>query len=794
MFEILLALRSLRRNGKESLLAIATLAAGLTCTVIVLTLIDGFLLRPLPFPKPEELVPAGTFGEYGSDYLDPMSREQARAISDRLAGLAQVAGFQRTDVILSDSDTQRDYGAYVSANLFRVLGVTPLLGRDFNADDEEPGAAPVLAISERLWQTRYGSDPNIVGRVVRANAQSATVAAVMPGDFSFPTKESIWMPATAQDVRFDLVLRRAASVSNVALAAALQDWLEQAHKSDPANYQGKHAGIGDMRNINWAGTLREPLYMMLASAVLLLLLACTSAANILMARVSTQYRDIVVRIALGASWRRIFTYVLARSLIFSVAAAIAALAVTAFAMAWLIAWFHANDFGPAHWQRFEVDWRVLAFTGGAVVATTLLTTLPAALRAHRISIGQGLRDTTAMAIVRPPRFLRVGLLAQVALTSALLISVAMMVRAIVLIDSAEVGVRSEGLLTSRVTIPAKTYATQIEQRAFLNRIRERLTAEAGITGVSIGSAVPGSFWSYAVGVAADDGSDGATAVPMVRAGVVDGSFFGTYGVVLRQGRLFDGRDGPEQPRTAIVDDGFARRFGLDQVVIGRRFQVSPKGADPYSITVVGVVNDLKLGTRMQPVQPAMLFFEEQAAPPLTQSVTVRVDPAAKVSAADLDRVMQDVDRDVPLTFSRYEDVMLRHTNTVHLFARVFYIVGIVAFMLAASGLYGVMMVGVARRTREIALKRALGARAMRILATIFAEAAAYAAAGVALGLMFGIPVARAVDRSLIKFGGSTDPIVLCGALIVVLIAAAAGAVLPAVQAVRIDPARALKAD
>ena len=794
MFEILLALRSLRRNGKESLLAIATLAAGLTCTVLVLTLIDGFLLRPLPFPKPEELVPAGTFGEYGSDYLDPVSREQALAIADRLAGLAQVAGFQRTDVILSDTDTQRDYAAYVSANLFRVLGVTPLLGRDFNADDEKPGAAPVLAISERLWRTRYGSDPNIVGRVVRANAQSATVAAVMPGDFSFPTKESIWMPATAQDVRFDLVLRRTGSVNNVALAAAMQDWLEQARKSDPATYQGKHAGIGDMRNINWAGTLRKPLYMMLASAVLLLLLACTSAANILMARVSTQYRDIVMRIALGASWRRILTYVLARSLIFSVAAAIAALAVTAVAMAWLIAWFHANDFGPAHWQRFEVDWRVLAFTGGAVVATTLLTTLPAALRAHRISIGQGLRDTTAMAIVRPPRFLRVGLLVQVALTCASLISVAMMVRAIVLIDSAEVGIRSEDLLTSRVTIPAKTYASQTEQRAFLNRIRERLAAQAGITGVSIGSAVPGSFWSYAVGIAADDGSDVATAVPMVRAGVVDRSFFGTYGVVLRQGRLFDDRDGPEQPRAAIVDDGFARRFSMDRSIVGRQFRISPNGSDPYSVTVVGVVNDLKLGTRMQPVQPAMLFFEEQAAPPLTQSVTVRVDPEAKVSAADLDRLMQDVDRDVPLMFSRYEDVMLRHTNTVHLFARVFYIVGVVAFVLAASGLYGVMMVGVSRRTREIGLKRALGARATRILATIFGEAAAYAAAGLALGLVFGIPVARAVDRSLIEFGGSTDPIVLCGALIVVLIAAAAGAVLPALHALRVDPARALKAD
>lgn len=794
MLELASAFRSLCRSPRQTLLAITTLAAGLTCVVLMLAVINGLLLRPVPFPKPGELALAGTFGEWGSDYLDPMSREQARAIRERLAGLAEVAGFQRTDVTLSDTETQRDYGAYVTANLFRLLGVVPVLGRDFNAEDEKPGAPVVIAISERLWRTRYGSDPNIVGRVVRANAQPAIVAAVMPGDFSFPTKEAIWMPAPAsRNVNYELVVRRAPGIGNPAIVAALQDWLEQSRKEDGGRYKGKSAGINDMRNMTF-GALREPLYMMLASAGLLLLLACTSTANILLARVSTQYRDIVVRIALGATWRRILVHVVAESLLFGVAAAGLAVLLTDLAMAALIAWFRANDFGPALWQRFDVDWRVLAFTGGVLLATTLLTALPAALRAYRTTIGQGLRETASVSISRAPKLLRGLLVAQVMLSCASLISVAMMVRAIVMIDSADVGIVGAGLLTARVTVPAKRYASPDEQRAFLRNVRDRLAAQPGVLDVSIGSAVPGTFWSGSAGIAAKDAHDPGDDVPVARSGVVDHGFFDTYGVMLQEGRLFDDRDDGTHPRVAVVDKKFARRFSPDVSIIGREFRINPKAADAYSVTIVGVVNDLKLGSRMQPLQPTILFYAPQSALPLTQSVTVRLDPAATVSASQLDRSMQGVDRDVPIAFVRYEDQMLRHTNTIHVFARAFYVVGIVAFVLMASGLYGVVMVTVARRTREIGLKRSLGARTGQILATIFGEIGACALAGVALGLLIGIPSAQALDASLIKFGGSMDPLVLGCALGLLLIAAVGGAVMPALHALRVDPTRALKAD
>jgi len=796
IFDAWSAVRSLRKNAKHSVLAVATLSTGLACVVLVAALLNGFLLRPIPFQSPDQLIPAGTFGdEWGSDYLDPMTPAQLREIRDQLGGLAEVAGFQRTNVVLSDTVTERNYAAYVTANLFPVLGVAPLLGRNFNTDDEKPGAPVVIAISEHLWRNRYGSDPGIIGRIVRANAQPALVSAVMPDDFSFPTKEAIWMPAQpSQDVHYDIILRRADDVGNVAIIAALRAWFAQAEHVAPEQYRGKHVGIGDMRNINWGGALRAPLYMMLASAVLLLLLACTNTANILLARVSGQSREIVVRMALGATRRRILTYVLTESLLFSVAAACSSILLTAGAMRWLIAWFRANDFGPAHWQRFDVDFRVLACAGCAVIVMALLAGFPAAIRAYRSSINQGLRDTADAAITRPPRILGVLVLVQVTLSCALLISVAMMIRDIIAIDSTDVGIREAHLLTSRVSIPTKTYPTQIEQRAFLSDVFDRLIAQPGVVDVSIGSAVPGTYWVTNVGVLAKDASGQRGTDLVVRSGGVDEHFFNTFGVALQEGRLFDNRDGPDRPRVAIVDRDFARQFSPDGSVISREYRINPKADDSFMVTVVGVVSDLKLSTRMQPKQPAMLFFDKQAALPATLSITVRTDPADTISPAQLDRVMRDVDRDVPLSFSRYEDTLMAQTKTIHLFAKAFYIVGIVAIVLVATGLYGVLMVGVSRRRREIGLKRALGASSARLLASIFGDVAMYIVPGIILGFLVGIPVARMADQSLVAYGGSGSPVVLLGSFMILLSAVAFGAAMPVIRALRVDPATALRAE
>ncbi len=790
------AVRSLRKNAKHSALAVATLSTGLACVVLVAALLNGFLLRPIPFNSPDQLIPAGTFSdEWGSDYLDPMTPAQLREIRDQLGGLAEVAGFQRTNVVLSDTVTERAYAAYVTANLFPVLGVVPLLGRNFNSDDEKAGAPIVVAISEHLWRNRYGSDPDIIGRIVRANAQPALVSAVMPDDFSFPTKEAIWMPAQpSQDVHYDIILRRAHDVGNAAIIAALQAWFAEAEHVAPEQYRSKHPGIGDMRNVNWGGALRAPLYMMLASAVLLLLLACTNTANILLARVSAQSREIVVRMALGATRRRILTYVLTESLLFSLAAAGSAILLTGGAMRWLIAWFRANDFGPAHWQRFDVDFRVLACTGCAVIVTALLAGLPAAMRAYRSSIGQGLRDTATAAITRPPRILGVLVLVQVTLSCALLISVAMMIRDIIAIDSTDVGIREAHLLTSRVSVPTKTYPTQTEQRAFLSNVFDRLSALPGVVDVSIGSAVPGTYWVRNVGVLAKDPSGQRETDPVVGSGDVDQHFFSTYGVALQEGRLFDNRDGTDRPRVAIVDRHFARQFSPDGSVIGREYRINPKAEDSFVVTVIGVVNDLKLSTRMQPKQPAMLFFDKQDTLPATLSITVRTDSADTISPAQLDRVMRDVDRDVPLSFSRYEDTLMAQTKTIHLFAKAFYIVGIVAIVLVATGLYGVLMIGVSRRTREIGLKRALGASSARLLASIFGDVAMYIVPGIILGFLVGIPLAHVADQSLVAYGSSVSPVVLLGSFVILLGAVTCGAAMPAMRALRVDPVTALRAE
>jgi len=796
--DIRLALRSLIARPAHSALTVSVLGAGLACVVFMMALINGFVLRPLPFVQPEALMQAGVYSdEWGAEYLGPVQGKSLLDIRRRLASTGQVAGFSPAAMNVSDIEVpERDYGAFVTANLFSLLGVAPILGRDFSDDDQKAGAPAVVILSYTLWHGRYGGDPSILGRQVRINAKPATVIGVMPADFSFPIRETLWMAAHlfdgmgADETPFDLVVRRSQDASDAAVRGSLESWFQQAVHSEPERFLGTHVGIGDLRNITWGGMLRQSLYVMFAAVFLLLLIACANAANLMLSRMLGRTQEIAVRLALGATRARLMMYLLMESVILSLAAVVLALSLAAFGVHWLVGWFRANDFGPAHWQRFDLDATVIVFAIGAAILTALATGLPPVRHAINDAIADRLRSAAQGAISTRTRLSGALVIVEVALSCTLLISVSMMVQAIDSIDHTDIGIKKDHLFSSRIVLSSSAYPTDVERLRLYERLTERLRSESGVLDVTIGTAVPGTYWNqFQAVLPAGEVADQRT-IPRTAMGAVDDGFLSTYGISLREGRFFDERDASDRPRVAVVDRRFVEKFSADRPVLGRQFHLDPRNPAGPTVTVVGVISNIMLNTQQQPVQTTLLVPARQA-PFLVGSVAIRTGDDSAAVATHLNKVMRDIDADIPLAFHDYESIPRSQTKTAHLFALAFDVLGVVSFVLVGAGMYGVMAVNVKRRTHEIGVRRALGAPNQKIYSALFTLSAIQMAVGLILGFAAGIPLARLLDSSLLQFGNSTRPAVLLGSILVIVAAAALAMLAPARRATRIDPIQAL---
>jgi putative ABC transport system permease protein len=523
-------------------------------------------------------------------------------------------------------------------------------------------------------------------------------------------------------------------------------------------------------------------------------MACANAGNLMLARLLGRRQEIAVRIALGATRKRLVAYLLMESVLLSLMSAAIAVLVAGAAVSWVVAWFRANDYGPARWQSFDIDGTVLLFALGVALVTALVSGLPAAWSASNGMAANNLRDDTRSvaggSITRLSRILVIG---EVALSCALLVSVGMMVRSIVLIDRTDIGINTDHLLTSRIELSANVYPAGVDQLRWYERLLDRFRAESGVADVTVGTAVPGTYWNAShdvlpVGIVPGEGS-----LPSTQFGAVDDHFLATYGIRLREGRFFDSRDSATSQGVAVVDRHFVDKYSSDTPVLGRQFRLDPRKPDGASLTVDGVIDAVMLNTQQQPPQISLLVPMRQA-PGRVASVTVRVREGSTGLAAQLNKLMREIDADTPLDFRDYAAVVRGQTRTVHMFAVAFDVMGIVALVLVAAGLYGVMAVSVGRRTREIGVRRALGAPNRQILRDVFTRSIAQLVVGFVLGLGFGIPFAKLLDDSLYESGGSANPVVIVSVLLVIVLAAVVAIIVPARRALRVDPIQALRSE
>lgn len=795
--ELKQAARTIASQPGFSALVVGVLAVGLTAVIYALVAIDHIALRPLPFPDPAQLLSAGLDdgNDRGGD-LDPVRTDDVISLRRQLAGLADVAALTSATVNLSDLDRPERYdGAFVSANLFHVLGVAPVLGRDFNAADEGQGAPSVVMLSHELWSSRYGADPAVIGRQIRANSGTATIVGVMPPDFSYPRREVIWMSKSFSqganpDDTFSLILRRNPSVTDNAVQTAVSSWFADASRTEPEHFRNLRATVQPLALLTVNATMRSVLGVMLIAALLVLLIACANAANLLLTRTLARRQELAIRVALGASRSRLTLHLIAQSLLLSVIAAVIAVTVASFAASWTDAAFRAAADGPPYWIHFTLDARIIAMTLVVVLITALISGLLPALRAGGSAMAVDLREGVRSVGGGFARISRVLMIGEVALSLTLLIAVGVLAGIVTRLDNTDLGIDPSGILTARVGLFKSAYPEAADQVRQFEQITDRLRADPAVIAVTAGTGLPG-LGADLREMLGDGEVAGDVALPRVNFAAVDDHFLSTYGVQVVRGRYFNNGDQPGTTRVAVVDQRFVDQFASTADVVGRRFRLDPRDKDAELVTVVGVLPALWMGKPNNRVRPTILVpLRQEPSRFVSLAIRVKGDPSA--FAPRLVEDLREVAPDTPAYWVRtYAEAVREATFATRLLARIFTAFGVVALALAAAGLYGVVAFNVTQRTREIGVRRALGASPSSVLSDVLRRAGWQVGLGLVLGLGFGLALAR-VLTSVLSSPGTTNVVTVVSAIVVLIVAATVAIVVPARRALRVDPMVALR--
>ncbi|MGB0135487.1 ADOP family duplicated permease [Dokdonella sp.] len=796
--ELKQATRSIVGQPGFSILVVGVLAAGLTAVVYMLIAIGSMIMRPLPFPDAERLHYVGYENGPGRQgQLDDMRIADLIELRDRLAGLATIGGFSSATINLSDMDRpERFEGAMVSGNLFSLLGTAPALGRDFSRADEQEGAPKVVMLSDKIWRSRYNADPAVVGRQIRVNAETATVVGVMPEDFSFPQRQEVWSVAhlvagQANEFNHVVVLRQADTADVTTINTAIAGWAADAAAAEPDYFRGLNVA---MEPLSWMAVnqrTRTILGIMLIAVVLVLLVACANAANLLLTRTLGRRQELAVRIALGASRGRLVLHLLSQSLLLTLIAVAIAIPLASAAANWTERTFRASDEGPPHWLHFTLDPGVIWMTIGVALLTALAAGLLPALRAGSDAMAGDLRDGTrsvsAGGFARVSRALVVG---EVALSCALLIAVGTLVNGISALDRNSIGVDPTGILTARIGLFPSTYPTGPDQVRFFEQVSERVRSDPAVLNVTVATHLPAiNTWDREFTMTGEVHGDGS--VPRLLFEAVDDRFLDTYSLRLREGRWFDQRDSADTPLVALVDERFAGRHARHGSIVGQRVRLDPRDEDGPEVTVIGVVADMRLTPPGGQPRPALLVPLRQS-PSRFVSLAVKVqgDPAAFMPR--LNELIREVDADTPAYWVRtYAQALREETFAERLLAKIFAALGVIALVLAGAGLYGVMAFNVGQRTREIGVRRALGARNSTVLQDLVRRVGWQLAIGLLVGLGLGIPFARMLSGALPAIQ-SSEALVALTTIVVLSLATACAVVIPARRALRVDPVVALR--
>ncbi len=800
--ELKTALRAVFGKPLFSALVVAVLAGGLGCMLFILAVINGMVWKPLPFPNAERIAAVGMVDPSSpDDDLNGVIDLDYLELQRRLADQGELAGYSSGTVNLSDDGRPERYsGGFVTANLFSHLGVQPHMGVGFQAGDDQPGAALKAAISYTLWQQRYAADPAIIGRVIRANSENHEVIAVMPPGFSFPSNEDVWLPATIDPARDPGAARYLAPILLApggldynAIQTKLDAW-----QADRVTELGPQAADRVPR-AEYLGfqfmdrTTRKLLNLMLVAVGLVLLIACANGANLMLSRTLARSGELAVRSALGASRSRMAIQVFMQCLILSLGATVVGLALGRIGVEWLNRVFLSTEDAAPRWMTLDFDGRMMLIALAVAVVTALVTAAVPALRAAGVGVAQVLRDggrgSSGGWFARISRGLVVM---EVGLSCALLIMAAMMVKVVHGLSQQDLGVQGQGLLTARLGLFPNTYPTGEDRYALFQRISQAVKDTPGVVDVALSTTLPGKMGGYsATQIEGQSAADGRR--PYTRWGAIDEGFAETWQLRLRQGRFFDGRDRADSEPVAIIDGTYAQRIFGDTDPLGRRIELELDAGQVTHYTVVGVTAPVHLEDPGDDIMPAVLLPLAQN-PERFVTVAVRTSGEPMAFAQTLTQVMAKVDPDTPLYWLEdFDMVLAESTLGERILAKLFSTFGLVALLLAAGGLYGVVSFAVSQRTRELGVRRALGAPDRRILRSVVGRSGVEVGIGMLAGLGLGLFMSSLLGGMLQQESGA-DGLSTLAVVFALGAVAAMAALIPARKALRVDPMVALRWD
>jgi putative ABC transport system permease protein len=797
--DIRFALRGLRARPGSALVTVLILALGIGANTAVFSVVDALVLRPLSFPQPEQLVTLPT-GLMYADFAEVRVRSQS------FQGLAAHRLERMT--LTGHHEPQTVNAVVASADLFDLLGVTPLVGRGFRPGEDQPGQAPVAVLSHGFWRRMFGEDRQVIGKSVVLDGVSVVVIGVMPAAFQFPLDEEpadLWLAfqyggpiRQSRQWRGYMVFRTIGRLAPaVSLAQARTD-LGQVAASLAQSAQGGHPGSGYLTLASYDQTVkrsRPALLVLLGAVALVLVIACFNLANLGLVRASARRREMAIRSALGAGRARLARQLMTESLVLALLGAGLGLVLAVGGVKVLAALLPADLPRP---HDFTFDGRVLGYTLAAAVLTALLVGLAPSLQGSRTALGGVLRagDRGAAAAQGPWRSLL--LVAELGLALVLLVGAGLLVRSFARLTAVDPGFDSSGLLLARIKAPYTMPRT-----VFYQELQRRLASIPGVRAVAIAGQVPFSRWFGSWSFSLDDRPPPPADAPWwAGARNVSPSYFETMGIALRQGRLFDTSDDqPEAAPVAVVNESFARRHWPRGNAIGRSIL-----AYGDRRLIVGVVADTLgscgrsgcagsgAGRLERAVEPEILMPMNGRGQTWYLATRARAGIAPAALAGPVRAAVRALDATVALSEVRTMEQAIDESLGQRRFTMLMLVVfALLALLLAALGIYGVVSCSVGQRTREIGVRMALGAQAANVRWMVVAQSLRLSLLGLALGLLGAIVLTRVMASQLYDVS-ATDPATFVGLSAVLLAVATLAALIPARRASAVDPAIALRAD
>jgi predicted permease len=803
-------IRTLARSPGFAVIIVLTLALSIGANSAIFSVIDGVLLRPLPYPQADRIV--RIFFSNPTYPKFPLNPLDVRDIRARNRAFGCIAGITRKDRQISgNGQPERLSGFRITAGYFRVLGIPPALGREFTTEDELPGRGNVAILSNRVWLGRFAADPNIVGRKIILDGEPFTVAGVMPVGVQHPGNEyhgvrdgetvDVWTPFTYNPTDrsrgshyLEGIARLKDGVTVAQAQADMEMQVAQLGREHPDNITGWHPLIIPLYT-EMVGSSRRLLLVLLGAVGMVLLIACANAANLLLARATARQREIAVRAALGAGRSRLVRQMLAESLLISLAGGGLGAAIAVGGVSALTALLPA-DFPRA--AAIHINPVVFAFTLAVALATGVLFGLAPAIQAARADLQHTLREGGRGATAGPRHlWLRNALVVgEISLACVLLIGAGLMLRSFVNLLRSDPGFHPRHVLTAALSLPDAQYHTRAEVIRFYDRLSTQLKAIPGVRFAGAGSDLPWTGWDDNLGgftIAGQDPSNNDK--HHARYHVASESFFEALGVPLLHGRFFTPHDDKDAPKAIIINRQMARMYwGTDNAVGGRiTFDDHPKEKD--WMTVVGVVGDVKDRPSDAAAHPGLwwpVLQELWGFSDMSIAVTANADPATL--AAQVRDAVRSLDANLAVSDVRLMDEIADNSFSTARFA--LFLVALFAALavtLAGIGIYGVISYSVGRRTHEFGLRMALGARPHDVIRQVMAQGVRLALGGIVLGVVAALALGR-VLWSLLYEVSATDPLTFGAVGLAAIAIAALACYIPARRATTADPAAALRAE